>query len=138
MSSTETGFQVIGEVRQPPRRSRQGRYTDVYAALDVAKSKGPAWVALAAGDKDAVSKVRNAVSRQVQEDLAWHTSIHEEEDAPDTFTLFVKYDKGSKRLARKPRGDKTSPELAEAKIEDRDDAWLEAQTAPDPAPVAAE
>lgn len=134
MSSTETGFQVIGEVRQPPRRSRQGRYTDVYAALEEAKGKGGAWVALAAGDRDSVNKVRNAVSRQVQEDLSWHTSIHEEEDEPGTFTLFVKHDKNAKRLARKPRN-AASPELAEAKREDDDDAWLEKQTAPD-APAA--
>lgn len=135
MSSTETGFQVIGEVRTPPRRSRQGRYTDVYTALEEAKGKNGAWVALAAGDKDAVSKVRNAVSRQVQEDLAWHTSIHEEESEPGTFTLFVKHDRSAKRAARRPRN-AASPELAEAKLEEKDDAWLEAQTAPDAAPEA--
>lgn len=129
MSSTETGFAVIGEVRQPPRRSRQGRYTDVYAALEEAKSKGGAWVALASGDRESVNKVRNAVSRQVQEDLAWHTAIHEEESDPETFVLFVKHDKAAKRQARKPRN-ASSPELAEAQKEDDDDAWLEKATAP--------
>lgn len=130
MASTELGFSVVGEVRQPPRRSRQGRYNEVYAVLDEAKGKGGAWVALATGEQEAVSKVRNAVSRQVADDLAWHTSIHEEEEEAGTFTLYVKYDRANKRAARRPRGDKTSPELAEANAEEKDDAWLEQQTAP--------
>lgn len=130
MASTEMGFEVLGDVRQPPRRSRQGRYNEVYAALEDVKSKNGAWVALAAGDKTSISKVRNAVSRQVADDLSWHTSIHEDEDEVGTFTLYVKHDKANKRAARRPRGDKTSPELREAAAEAEDDAWLEAQTAP--------
>lgn len=124
MSSTEVNYEIINEPRTPPRRSRNGRYSDVYEAMDSARSKAGAWIALASGDKDAMGKVRNAVSRRVMQDQAWHTSIHADEEGSDAHTLFVKYDKENKRLPRRART-VNAPELAEAARESNDDAWFD-------------
>lgn len=117
---SDAGFEILGEVRKPPVRSRAGRYKEVYAAVEAVKAKNGAWVALAAGDEKAMLGVRNAISRQVAEDLGYHTQLHEEEDGSKT--LYVKYDSKNPRQARANR----KVAEAEAAQEDDDDAALAA------------
>lgn len=105
-------FEVLGEVRTPPSRSREGRYASVRAALNTAKKEqGGEWVALVQADKKTIAAVRNAVSLEFQSDLAWRSSIHPDEDDPEIFTLFVKYDKADPRAPRK-RKVKDTPQAA--------------------------
>lgn len=128
MAATEPVFEIIGEPRTPPKRGRQGRYNEVYLAMDAARGRAGAWIALASGDRESIGKVRNAVSRNVLEDRAWHTSLHANDDGSETYTLFVKYDKENKRLPRRPRT-KSAPELAEAIREGNEDEWFDGSAA---------
>lgn len=106
-------FEVLGEVREPPARSREGRYGVVRAALNTAKKEQAGeWVALVQADKKTIAAVRNAASLEFQSDLAWRSSIHPDEDDPEIFTLFVKYDKADPRAPRKRKVSTATPQAA--------------------------
>lgn len=126
--AVDVDFDVLGELREPPARSREGRYAEVHRALAKAKQADGRWVALVEGDKKTCAAVRNAITQEFQSDLGWRSGIHPSDADGDLYTLFVKYDPSDPRPARKNRKAEaaTAAPVAEPVAEPEPEAGAEA------------